>query len=130
MSGAKGGVAGIYNRAAYAAEKKQALEPLGQPCHGLARRKASEGVAAAGGSVDVADQHPYSWMRRDADNEYVEPIIEHLKPLNNPYPHYGNPEEYVVHEVQCAIFYLRDIYLPRKYQSKPIGTNSLVYASI
>jgi hypothetical protein len=67
---------------------------------------------------DVADQHPYCWMRRDADDEYVVPIIEHLKPLNNPYPHYGNPEEYVAHEVQCTIFFLRDIYLPCKYQTK------------
>ena len=74
----------------------------------------------------MADQHPYSWMRRDADNEYVEPIIEHLKPLNNPYPHYGNPEEYVVHEVQCAIFYLRDI-CHANTRVRPIGTNSLVY---
>ena len=64
----------------------------------------------------MADEHPFSWMRRDADNEYVELIIEYLKPLNNPYPHYGTPEEYVAHEVHRAIFYLRD--LPRKYQNK------------
>ena len=57
-------------------------------------------------------------MKRDADIEYVEPIIKYLNPLNNPHPHYGNPEEYVAFEVQLAIDHLREIYLPRKYQRK------------
>ena len=57
-------------------------------------------------------------MKPDADIEYVERIIEYLKPLNNPYPHDGNPEESVALEVQLAIDQLRYEDLPRKYQSE------------
>jgi hypothetical protein len=39
VSGAKGGVAGVYNRAAYAAEKKQALERWASHVTGLLEGK-------------------------------------------------------------------------------------------
>ena len=44
MSGAKGGVAGVYNRAAYAQEKKQALERWATHVEGLLNGTAAKVV--------------------------------------------------------------------------------------
>ena len=51
LSGTKAGVAGVYNRAAYAREKKQALERWGSHIAGLLEGKPAEDAAAAGGGV-------------------------------------------------------------------------------